>query len=376
VLKVVDRLDGKLGALRSDPDDMELVVSVSDDVKKLGLLMMCGDFGGAITDAGGVQHLVDIIALIENSNSSKSSIHESLTASCITAFGRAAATGTLNVRNAHDCIPAIVRLLAEDPTAEVLLAVGALATCDSSILAGLVHNGAVDALVPLLQSGFEGLIGGNGGAPTDAINACFRALSAFCLTSEGCESVVSAGGLAFVVEHLRENMVHSSSGESGLAVAVDLLSNVAQNGGKSGIDVNKELLSAGVLNLVIDALRDLRQVNADAVAVADLSALTNLQTLLATMAAGGDAKKDPSVAKAILAAGVIQQVDALMQQNVFISNNDCALATNSLLNALAGSGCGEELKKLDTDALLMRCHVTLFSFFLFVLLFFLLFSYL
>lgn len=356
VLKVVDRLNGKLGVLRANPADEAVVASLSDDVKKLGLLMMCGDFSGAITQAGGVQHLVDIIALVDNSSSSSSPVHEALTASCITAFGRAAATGTLNVNNAQACIPAIVKMMAEDPTEEVLLAVGALATCDSSILDGLVHNGAVDALVPLLQSGFEGMSDGSGAAPTDAINACFRALSAFCVTTEGCESVVSAGGLAFVVEHLRENMVNSNTGESGLAVAVDLLSNVAQNGGKSGIDVNKELLSAGVLNLVTDALRDLRLINTDAVAVADLSALTNLQSLLATMAngQGQDNADGDSVAKAILAAGVIQQVDALMQQNIFISNNDCALATNSLLSSLAASGCGGELKKLDTDALLMR----------------------
>jgi len=353
VLKVVDRLDTKLADLRANPGDATLVNSTSDDVKKLGLLMMCGDFGQTITDAGGVQHLVDIIALVESSDSSGSPVHEALTTSCITAFGRAANTGTLSVNNAHNALPAIVRTMAEEPSVEVMLAVGALATCDSTILDGLIHHGAVDALVPLLQGGFEDMnADGSGSAPADGVAACFKALAAFCLTNEGCENVVAAGGLAFVVEHLRENMGEDSEG-SGLATAVDLLSNVALHGGSSQVDITKELLSAGVLNLVADALGDLRQTGGEDVAVADLSALANLQSLLATMAVDKD-NNHSDAAKTIMSSGVIQQVDALMQHNAFISNTDCALATNSLLNALATSGCESELKALDADTLLMR----------------------
>jgi hypothetical protein len=441
VVRVVQRLHQRLETLKvasGNEGELDAVNAVSEDVKKLGLLSMCGDFNDAIIQAGGQQVLVDIINEVEATMASlaqevgedvatggvggaEASAREALVRQCLTAFGRSlAATSSsegkgLDVQGVQGIVPALVRCL-EEPTVEVLHTVGALAAFDSTLMGELVRAGAVEAIVPLLEDGvLEELLaqsaaatgGGFGVADDDGdgdkqssdaqaagVNACMEALASFCLSSEGVSHVVASGGLAFVVEHLREDMaigIDEAADEQGgaskaskaIASAVSLLSNVAEHGGETpsksggskGGDVTQKLLDAGVLGLVSDSLSMLQTMSTksgkdsnEATAVADVKAMADLQRLLVSLMGGGAAPPPAAegatpggtdggggnaeeVASAIMASGVLQQVDALMSapSSAFVSSPQCVLATSSLLGALNSSGQTQALHAPPTS---------------------------
>jgi hypothetical protein len=113
VAKVVQRLQAKLDepgtGLRAAPNDDATIRAVSDDVKKLGLLMMCGDFSALIQENGGVQTIVDIVTVVEGAGSTggDSAARDDLVRNCITAFGRAAGAKSHHIslkvrRSAHN----------------------------------------------------------------------------------------------------------------------------------------------------------------------------------------------------------------------------------------------------------------------------------
>ena len=355
VLRVVERLQLRVDDLKASQGAEEVLKTVTDDVKKLGLLMMCGDFSAVIQEGGGVQSLVDIISFVD-ALSDESGARDELLRSCFTAFGRAT-TGEVELANAVGVIPALVRCMREDPSTDTLLAMGALAACNSTLLESLVQHGAIEALVPIL--GDLSGVAADGTDQAAGINACFKGLAAFSLSADGVARVVSCGGLAFVVDNLREELLAADASGCGGAIcaAVALLSNVAENGAEAAdTNVRAELLAAGVLDLCSSSLGQLQTLSLSGdgpTAIADVSAMTALQGLIVSLCA--DEKKDgATISNAVVESGIVQQVNILMQTPAFASNIECALATNGLFASLCTSGFGPSLKDIDADGLLLR----------------------
>ena len=110
---------------------------------------------------------------------------QNLIASCITAFGRAAAAGNANVSGCLPIVPMIVEALRENPTIETLQAVTALSR-DSDVLHELINQGAVESLLPIIS---------NGDTDQEMMAAASVALGALAQDAEGARRIVQGGGL-------------------------------------------------------------------------------------------------------------------------------------------------------------------------------------
>lgn len=353
VTKVVSRLQAKLEepstGLRAAPNNEAVITAVSDDVKKLGLLMMCGDFSDVIQKSGGVQTVVDIVTVAEEAAAAvvgeedpSATARDALVRNCITAFGRAAQGGNMELKNAYGIVKEVVRAMTEDPTAEVFKAVAALSKSDRSLCDALVDAGAIEKLIPLLEQIED----------SETLNASFEALEAFCSTSDGVDRIVKAGGLEFVMEHLKEKIDGASTEQ--IAQAVTLLQSITANGSASTTSgIASTLVEAGVLDLINDSLAGLMDSGTP-----DVNTLTGLQDLVSSMVKsvqGRASDESKLVLEGIVNSGVIQLVDALMCSHPpYMTNVEGVMATNQMLVSLCNEGYAKELHSINASSLLIK----------------------
>jgi len=174
VTRVVERMqsriekltDGAAPGTSSTSIDPAAMSAISDDVKKLGLLMLCGDFSDAIQSTGGLDSLVDVITFVDttqqrmkkesggdstSAGSSGDKEADELIHHCVTAFGRAAGSGhDIELpKSSVKVVPTLVRCLEDDPSTANLLAIAALGASDSSILKALVKKEIIQKIVEL-----------------------------------------------------------------------------------------------------------------------------------------------------------------------------------------------------------------------------------
>jgi len=158
VTRVVERMqsriemltDGEEAGKSSSSIDPAAMSAISDDVKKLGLLMLCGDFSDAIQSTGGLDSLVNVITFVDSaqqlnkqsSGGSGDKEAEELIHHCVTAFGRAAGSGhDIELpKSSVEVVPTLVRCLQDDPSTWNLLAIAALGASDASLLKALVKD--------------------------------------------------------------------------------------------------------------------------------------------------------------------------------------------------------------------------------------------
>ncbi|KAH8047097.1 hypothetical protein JL722_13254 [Aureococcus anophagefferens] len=126
--------------------DAETMRDAHGDVGKLGLLLMCGDFAGAIRAARGGETIAELLKATVQAPESKTKAN--LVRACITALGRAAGRG-LRVEGALELVPVLVKELQENPRG-VVNAIASLVS-DAEVCEAFVLCGCVEALLPLLD---------------------------------------------------------------------------------------------------------------------------------------------------------------------------------------------------------------------------------
>lgn len=90
VFKMLERLQG-YPIPHISAGDKDLLIKVSADVSKLGLLLLCGDFASAISERRGVKTLISIMAAAEFAPDCREKA--TLITECIKALGRAISAG-------------------------------------------------------------------------------------------------------------------------------------------------------------------------------------------------------------------------------------------------------------------------------------------
>ncbi|KAH8051683.1 hypothetical protein JL720_15067 [Aureococcus anophagefferens] len=223
--------------------DAETMRDAHGDVGKLGLLLMCGDFAGAIRAARGGETIAELLKATVQAPESKTKAN--LVRACITALGRAAGRG-LRVEGALELVPVLVKELQENPSKDVVNAIASLVS-DAEVCEAFVLCGCVEALLPLLDD--EQL--------REPVFAC---LSAFAKNSgDGAAAIVRGGALPFICAYVSDNMAEARAavdrgevtGASPVAEAIRLLANLAAHGDA------ETLLGAGTLKVIeqiLDAL--------------------------------------------------------------------------------------------------------------------------
>ncbi|KAJ8608985.1 hypothetical protein CTAYLR_008975 [Chrysophaeum taylorii] len=281
---VLDFLTKNLAAIpldqvsRGDPASMR---SANADVSKLGLLMMCGDFGDLVRSNGGPETLAAIlkhaVAAPENTKTKAN-----LVRGCIEALGRAAATGVF-FEDAIELVPSLVFELSRAPSVDVVKAVASLVG-DPMVCAALVDHGCVAALLPQLDS--DDL--------REPVLACLASLVAN--STSGAREVAEGGALPFVCDYVSDQLAATSGDnnnnnkgkntklllDGAVGQAVKLLSALVEHGDAATI------LDAGTLRVVDQILDELAEAPE---ATADIEAVCGLVKGLATRHPGDLADK-------------------------------------------------------------------------------------
>lgn len=177
VLSILERLQNYKSEqlVAGAPDYLS---ACAQDVSRLGLLMMCGDYAGLIAERGGVQTLVNILVAADMAPDGREK--SELVRACIVAFGRAA-SAAVAVEGAALIVPLLVRSLRSSPDATLLRAIASLVR-DPDVADALVAADAVSAILPYIGD-------------LELVEPAFNCLAAMAAASpDGARAIVDGGG--------------------------------------------------------------------------------------------------------------------------------------------------------------------------------------
>ena len=292
--------------------------SVEACVKRLGLVLLSGDFAGVIAENGGLE-LIANVTTAAAATVQDGVAKQNLIAACIAAFGRAAAAGNADVAGCLPVVPTIVENLSESPTIETLQAINALSS-DPAVLGELVNQNAIEALLPII---------GNSDTDGEMMAAASVALGALAHNPEGARRIVQGGGLKYITDYIVEQ-------EGGSVVeSVNLLKNLCDN-----CDV-QTITSEGVLDAIQDVLFKME---------ADPAGLTGVFALLAKIASS------PEGAAAILEKGMPgTSVAVINSSEQYVKSGECVAAFADFLRVLGGvEGISEHLETVGVGDVLIK----------------------
>ena len=269
-LAILEKIKGA-NLVEVSKGDADAMRSVTGDVNKLGLLLMCGDFAAPIQQAQGGEAVAGLLSAAVKAPDTKA--RANLVRGCITALGRAAGRG-LQVAGALELVPVLVQELRENPGADVVKAVAALVS-DVEVCEACVQHGCVAALMPLLDD-------------PHLREPVFACLSAFAVTSAtGAAELVRNGALPFVCAYLSEDMEQARAAGN-LDEAVGLIASLAPHADAAS------LMSAGTLKVVNEILDSCSSAPGKQEVIAICGLMKTLSavhaTLLPDMVAGGARK--------------------------------------------------------------------------------------
>jgi hypothetical protein len=292
--------------------------AVEECVKRLGLMLLCGDFSAVITENGGIDLLVNIMS---NASLMKDGVaKQNLIAACVAAFGRAAAAGNADVGGCVSIVPIIVQALVENPTIDTLQALTALAR-DPTVCRELVNQGAVEALLPIIS---------NSDTDAEMMSAASVALGALAQDAEGARRIVQGGGLKYITDYITE-----TEGASVVA-SVNLLNNLVDN-----CDVDT-IIKEGVLDAVADTLFKMTETD-----VEGLTAVLHLLTKIGQSQAGAQAILDKGLPGTLVS--VINSSDA------YTKSGPAMKAFAELLKTIgAVEGAAEHLQTVGVGDVLIK----------------------
>jgi len=292
--------------------------AVEDCVKRLGLMLLCGDFSDVIIENDGIALLTNVMT--HASSMQDGVAKQNLISACIAAFGRAAAAGNANVSGCISIVPIIVQTLLENPTIETLQALTAL-TRDSAVLSELITQGAVEALLPII---------GNSDTDPTMMQAASVALGALAQDAEGARRIVAGGGLRYITDYITEQ-------EGGSVVAsVNLLNNLCDH-----CDV-ATMISEGVLDAIADTLFKMTDPDPEG-----LTSVIKLLTKISATEAGASAVLDKG-----LPGTAISVINSSEQ---YIKSAPCMQAFAEMLKVLgAVEGGAQHLSEIGAGDVLLQ----------------------
>ena len=271
--------------------------NVEKCVQKLGLMLLCGDYGGVVAENHGIEYLVNILSNTQYME--EGVVKQNLVSACITTFGRAC--GNADISSAKSVVPMIVQALNENPTIETLQSVAALSK-DDNILAEMIRYGAVEALLPLIR---------DGDMDPEMAKWASVALGGLARNPEGGRRIVDGGGLQYLCEYISEQ-------EGGDVVeSIKLLQNLAEQADTS------ILLSGGVVDSISDVLFRLQ--NSE-----DVNGMTATLNLVSKLGATSEG------VAAIFEKGLPQTiVNVINSSEAYLKDVDCMKAFAEMLKTLA-----------------------------------------
>ncbi|GMI17199.1 hypothetical protein TrLO_g6315 [Triparma laevis f. longispina] len=291
--------------------------SIEKCVQKLGLMLLCGDFGEIVAQNSGIEYLVNTMANTQHMADGVSK--QNLVSACIAAFGRAC--GNADVSSAIPIVPMIVQALNDNPTIETLKSIVALSK-DDAILTELVNQGAVEALLPLIR---------DGDMDPEMAKWASVALGGLARNSEGGRRIVAGGGLAYLCEYIAEQE------DSDVVESINLLKNLANHA-----DIST-LLSGGVVDSILDVLYRLQDAE-------DISGMTATLNLVSKIGA------TPEGATAIFDKGIPQTaMNVISSSDNYVKDVDCMMAFANMLTTLAiDDNSTEALQTIGASDMLIK----------------------
>jgi hypothetical protein len=291
--------------------------SIEKCVQKLGLMLLCGDFGEIVAQNSGIEYLVNTMANTQHMPDGVSK--QNLVSACIAAFGRAC--GNADVSSAIPIVPMIVQALNENPTIETLKSIVALSK-DDAILNELINQGAVEALLPLIR---------DGDMDPEMAKWASVALGGLARSSEGGRRIVAGGGLAYLCEYIAEQE------DSDVVESIKLLENLANHA-----DIST-LLAGGVVDSISDVLYRLQ----DAEDIGGMTATLNLVTKIGATPEGAAAVFDKSIPQTAL--------NVISSSEAYLKDVDCMMAFAEMLTALASDEASTEaLQQIGAGDILIK----------------------
>ena len=228
---------------------VDLVEKASVHMKRLGLLMLCGQHVvDQIEASGGVVTIQNCLAGFSpstNTNVCESSLvsraRDDFVDACIEALGRAA-LGNADIAATIAAVPLLVQAAHNNPTAAVFHTIRNLAALHPSVLAALAQGGATTVALDICHSG---------NYPSDVLAAGFSCLSGLALDATGLHVIVQSNATDLVCTHITDTLMSAEIGTSNLSTiksAVSVLLALA----RTSQGVNTSILRA--LSEVIEAL--------------------------------------------------------------------------------------------------------------------------
>lgn len=231
---------------------IEAIEKVSVDMKRLGLLMLCGpEVVEQIENAGGVQLIQNFLAGFSptiNPNVPESSLvaraRDEFANCCIEALGRAALRNP-DIEATIAAVPLIVQVAANNPTPAVFKTMQTLCQHNPPVLAAIAAGGGTSICLEICQAGnYE----------PDVMSSAFGLLSALAVDQSGLEMIIASNATDLVCNHITDSLMSDSqtdgSGISSLKSAINVLQSLSVNNHESNI--NYSILKA--LSEVIESL--------------------------------------------------------------------------------------------------------------------------
>jgi hypothetical protein len=186
---------------------LELLEKVSLDMKRLGLLMLCGpDVIEQIENTGGVQLIQNYLAGFSpamNSaipeNSLVTRARDEFATCCIEALGRAALRNP-DVEATIAAIPLIIQVAMNNPTPAVFATMKTLCASHESILAAIATNGGTAICLEICQT--------NNYEP-EVMASAFNLLSALAVDQTGLEMIIESNATDLICSHITDSLMSS-----------------------------------------------------------------------------------------------------------------------------------------------------------------------
>lgn len=231
---------------------IEAIEKVSIDMKRLGLLMLCGDeVVEQIENAGGVQLIQNFLAGFSpaiNPNVPENSLvgraRDEFANCSIEALGRAALRNP-DIEATIAAVPLIVQVAANNPTPAVFSTMKTLCERNPPVLAAIAAGGGTAICLEICQTGnYE----------PDVMSSAFGLLSALAVDQTGLEMIIASNATDLVCNHISDSLMSDNqtdgSGITSLQSAINVLQSLSINSHESTI--NYSILKA--LSEVIESL--------------------------------------------------------------------------------------------------------------------------
>jgi hypothetical protein len=288
---------------------IELIERACNDMRRLGLLMLCGtEVVKQIETAGGVEliqtYLINFSPTM-NSNQPENSlvtrVRDEFANCCIEALGRTAlrtpgggtsadadtragADTSTRVSMTIAAVPFILQIATMNPTSEVLNTMQTLCESNVNVLNAIATGGGTEICLEICQSGnYE----------PDVMASAFSLLSALAMDTTGLHMIVQSNAADLICNHISESLMSSSQNSSSSTSGKGNGSGSSSSGSGGTNDPNDDIHSS--LESAINVLQSLSVYNDNHINHAILKTLSEVIESLASWTRQDSANQYPEL---------------------------------------------------------------------------------